>query len=135
MKKALYLCCVLCISICCFTLFACSNASDIAVKKRFPSTFLEVGNDDNHSYVSLKSSRLDNDHLQLEVTGWGIEQSGMFLNDNIEGDALVVAVMGECGTFSPPPMWQKRTYVYTVSNTLEDSLNFIRLRAIELGKQ
>lgn len=135
MKIARYLYTTLCIGMCCFILSACTHASDVAVKKRFPSTFLEKGNDNDHSYISLKSYRLDNDYLKLELTGWGVEQTGLFLNDIIEGDVLVMHVMGECGTYVPPPIYEKHTFTYTVSTSLEDQLNLIRLAEIELSKE
>lgn len=142
MKKVLYLYSILCLSICCITFSACTHTSDVAVKKRFPSTFLEKGNDSDYSYHSLKSSRLDNDHLKLELTGWAGEGTGIFLLDFVKDNDLVLNVLGECATDADMPGHEppvsisvKRTFVYTVSNTLEDSLNFIRLREIELGKQ
>ncbi len=40
-------------------------------------------------------------------------------------------IMGECRTYFTPPLWEKRTFVYTVSNTLQDDLNCIRLDGLE----
>lgn len=136
MKKALYLSITLCISICCLTFSSCNNTSDVVARKRFPSTFLQAGSDNDHSYVSLKSYRLDNDYLKLELTGWGIKEFGIFLQDYVKDDALVLNILGECGTgVEPPVVIEKRTFTYTVSTALEDQLNVIQLRTIELGKE
>ena len=96
---------------------------------------METGNDNDHSYTSLKSSRLDNDHLKLEVTGWGIEETGVFLQTSVENDVLFAHVMGECGTTLTKETWVKRTFVYIVDESSEDRLNLIRAKPFILEKE
>ncbi len=103
----------------------CSDAGT-APTLRFPQGFHEAGQDSDHSYVSLKTTRLANGNLLLEVTGWGYYETGLFLSCEKEHQSLVLRVTGMCGAV-PTFTWTKVTFHHTLSVSDEESISTIRV--------
>lgn len=106
---------------------ACKTPTEnnVPTEGRFPEVFLEAGSDSDSSYIALRTFRLQNGNLKIQVTGWGIEEYGLFLNCQTESRTLTMNIMGECGTVSSRT-WVKRTFDYIVTRAAEDTLSRIR---------
>ncbi len=92
---------------------------------RFPDTFLETGQDADYSYISLQTRRRNNQDLLIEIVGWGIEESGLFLHSEIDENKLILHIMGDCLTI-PTETWLKTSFQYTLSPEDEETLSEIR---------
>ena len=91
---------------------------------RFSDKFLEAGHDSDHSYISTRTVRQLDESLDVFITGWGIEETGLFLHHNIADSTLNLHVMGFCGTV-PSYTWVKVTFNYLITPIAEDTLNSI----------
>lgn len=91
----------------------------------FPEVFIEAGNDLDYSYRSLRTTRLNDGSLKVEVTEWGIEEYGLFIDPKIENGTLMMNIIGICGTVMSKT-WVKVTFDYTITKTLEETLQRIQ---------
>ncbi len=91
---------------------------------RFSNKFLESGYDSDHSYISLRTVRQPDESLDVFITGWGIEETGLFLHHKIVDSTLNLHVMGYCGTVSSYT-WVKATLNYLITPIAEDTINCI----------
>lgn len=86
----------------------------------FPEFFIEKGSDSDTTYLSLKGFR-NNDHFEIQATGWGIWEFGLFLQRvNCEG-TINYSLMGECGTVTSQT-WKKITFVDFITPDETDTL-------------
>lgn len=104
----------------------CNTPTDnnVSAEGRFPEVFLQAGSDADYSYISLRTIRLRDGHLKSEVTGWGIEETGLFLDRQIDNGSLVMHIMGKCGLVATRT-WVKRTFDHIITKTAEDTLKRI----------
>jgi len=91
---------------------------------KFSNKFLELGNDSDRSYKSLRTVRQSDESLEVFITSWGIEETGLFLHHSISDSTLFLQVMGYCGTVSSYTS-VKATMNYLVTPEAEDTLNRI----------
>lgn len=92
----------------------------------FPETRLSVGVDADHSLLILETRRAEHGALEVAVTGWGIEEYGLFLLEQSREVALSLQVMGFCGTVVQRT-WVRRTFTRVVS--VEEERALIEIRA------
>jgi len=88
----------------------CSESSVSPNEKviSFPEFFVEKGSDSDTTYLSLKGFR-NNNRFEIQATGWGIWEYGLFLKrDNCQG-TINYSLMGECGTVTSQT-WKKITF-------------------------
>lgn len=86
----------------------------------FPEFFIEKGSDSDTTFISLKGFR-NNNHLEIQATGWGILEYGLFLQRaNCEG-TINYSLMGECGTVMSRT-WTKVTFTDSITPEETDSL-------------
>jgi hypothetical protein len=90
---------------------------------KFPEAFLETGKDEDHSYLSLKTTREPDGKLRLDVEGWGMAASGLYLLVE-RGMILKLYIMGECGTMSDN-IWVKVSLNRIVEEEDEDRASHI----------
>ncbi len=99
----------------------CENINSPEIKTiSFPEFFVEKGSDSDTTYISLKGFR-NNNRFEIQATGWGIWEYGLFLDrTNCEG-TINYRLMGECGTvFSRT--WTKVTFVDLITPEETDTL-------------
>jgi len=66
-------------------------------ERRFPEAFLEIGKDEDHSYMSLKTTRLPDGRLQIDYEGWGISEHGIIPTFSPK-EIVKVGFVGRCGS-------------------------------------
>lgn len=95
---------------------------------RFPEAFLEIGKDDDHSYNSLRTTRLSDGRLKIDVERWGIIEYGLCLMVNTNTNRVMeLFIMGYCGSvFSET--WIKASYSHIVEKEEEDKAQQIEFR-------
>lgn len=110
-----------------FILVGCETLTENSFSgyDRFPEIFIEAGNDLDYSYRSLRTTRLNDGSLKVEVTEWGIEEYGLFIDPKIENGTLMMNIIGICGTVMSKT-WVKVTFDYTITKTLEETLQRIQ---------
>ena len=91
---------------------------------KFSNKFLELGDDSDQSYKSLRTVRQSDESLEVFITGWGIEETGLFLHHKVIDSTLYLHIMGECGTVSSYT-YVKATMNYLITPEAEDTLNCI----------
>lgn len=86
----------------------------------FPEFFVEKGSDSDTTYLSLRGFR-NNNRFEIQATGWGIWEYGLFLKrDNYQG-TINYCLMGECGTVTSQT-WKKITFVDLITPDETDTL-------------
>jgi len=85
---------------------------------RFPEGFVEIGKDDDHSYNALRTTRLPDGKLKIDVETWGIPEFGLYLAVETN-EVLKLQVMGECGTV-PSRTPTKVSFSHVVENEEEN---------------
>lgn len=91
------------------------------VVRSFPDTLLQAGHDSNYTFISFRTSHSLNHHLVIEFTGWGIWESGIFLDKVIIDSTRYYKIMGECGTLFTRT-YAKVTFVDSLNPIEENSL-------------
>jgi len=103
-------------------LISCKESSLTPVEKTisFPEFFVEQGSDSDTTYISLKGFR-NNNRFEVQATGWGIWEYGLFLDRTNCESTINYSLMGECGTvFSRT--WTKVTLIDLLTPEETDSL-------------
>ena len=90
---------------------------------RFPEAFLEIGKDEDHSYRSLRTTRLSDGRLKIDVEGWGIKEVGLYF-DFRTGEILEIHIRGHCGTVSGRT-WEKVSFSRVVEKDEENKAKSI----------
>lgn len=85
----------------------------------FPETFLEIGNDIDLSYNSLRTTRQSDGRLKIDIQGPGIYEHGLFLSVET-GEILKLQILGFCGTTSVKT-WAKVSFSHILE--IEDENN------------
>jgi hypothetical protein len=86
----------------------------------FPEFFIEKGSDSDTTYISLKGFR-NNNRFEVQATGWGIWEYGLFLERTNSDSTINYKLMGQCGTvFSRT--WTKVTLIDLLTPEETDSL-------------
>jgi hypothetical protein len=91
----------------------------------FPDTFIQKGSDADTSYFSLRIINQPDSQIQLECTGWGIEETGLFLLTGRLDSIYYLRFMGYCGTIFIHT-WVKPTLTEILSSSLIDSIASIQ---------
>jgi hypothetical protein len=92
-------------------------------ERGFPETFLEIGKDDDHSYMSLRTTRLPDGRLKIDVEKWRIIEIGFFLE--VETSEIVeLRLKGYCGTV-PRRTWAKSSFSHVLEAEQEDKARYI----------
>jgi len=94
-------------------LFSCCEDSNTSPEQNkngvsFPEFFIEKGSDSDTTYISLRGIKKNNDTLEIQATGWGIIEYGLFLSRHNLPKEIHYQLMGECGTVSSRT-WAKVT--------------------------
>ncbi|MBI5216308.1 MAG: hypothetical protein HY960_11195 [Ignavibacteriae bacterium] len=108
------------------TLLGCKSPTDTEpqTQAQFPEVFIESGTDSDSSYMSLRTARQGDGTMKTEVTGWGVEEYGLFLDCKTDGHILFLNIMGICGTVTSET-YVKKTFAYMVPPAAEDTLSTI----------
>ncbi len=87
MKKLFFPFCVLLIfSI--FFLIGCKTQRDpISSYSEFGIQYKELGNDSDHSFMSIQVKSINED-VEIEIIGWGIKEYGLWLNKESKGSTF-----------------------------------------------
>jgi hypothetical protein len=90
---------------------------------KFPEAFLEVGKDDDRSYTSLRTTRLSDGRLQIDLEKWCIIEIGFWLRVE-PGEVLKVGIgLVRCSVgLEKTRTWGKKT----ATHILEAVMNFER---------
>lgn len=93
-----------------FFLTACKENNIAPSEKHisFPEFFVEKGSDLDTTYISLRGINKIN-NFEIQATGWGIWEYGLFLNRNDDPNSVNYSLMGFCGTVSTKT-WRKVTF-------------------------
>lgn len=112
--------------LCLFALIGCKTPAENSPlgQNRFPEVFHEAGTEADSSYIALRTIRLADGNLQTQVTGWGIEESGLFLETQTENNGLTMSIRRICGTVFTYT-WVRRTFEYIITRSSEDTLQRI----------
>lgn len=95
------------------------------MQKGFPERILSDGCDNDYTFKSIVTQRQKDGELSIQITGWSIEEYGVFLHTHTEDKTLELSIMGECGTVSTHRN-VKKTFEYLVSQSEEEVLEQIR---------
>ena len=126
-------------------MFSCKSPTSIpnaplavgGVDHAFPEFFLERGSDLDSSYISFCGRHYRNDTLQLEMTSWGVVETGLFLHRQNSHASASFIFMGMCGTV-PTRTWKKVTLTQYLGAIEQDtlwSLSFSNWRdSLTIGK-
>lgn len=102
---------------------------------RFPEAFLEIGKDDDHSYMSLRTKRQSDGRLKIDVERWGIIQHGLLLSVQ-PGAIFKLNIIGRCGTVSTRT-WQRASFSRVMEKEEEDKAQQIEYAGgapVEIGQ-
>jgi hypothetical protein len=102
-------------------------------KYEFPDTFLEAGNDEDHTYASLKTIRQADGCLKIDVIGWGVAETGLYLDIRANMHILELRLKGVCGTVKTRTL-AKVSFSYLLDRETENDLHQIGFRHLLLHK-
>lgn len=91
------------------------------IELRFPDAYLETGEDDDHSYMSIKTTRQSDGSLKIDIEGWHIREMGPFLNVGTNIGVMKMRIIGRCGTVFDRT-WSKVSFSHIVERKAEDQL-------------
>jgi hypothetical protein len=106
------------------------------MERIFPDAFLEAGKDDDHSYMSIRTTRQSDGSLKIDVVGWGIAESGLGLSVGRSEDALKLSIFGRCGTVFTET-WSRVSLNHVLEKDAEDKafqIEYSREVSVEAGK-
>lgn len=105
----------------CILLWSCANPIESEIQEGFPDVALTSGKDADYSFKSITTQRQEDGALEVRISGWSIEEYGLFLWTKTENRILELNIMGECGTVSSHTQ-VKKTFDYLIEPAEEDSL-------------
>ena len=117
----------------CALFWSCSAITDAKFQNGFPERILSAGSDNDYTFKSIVTRRQKDGELRIQITGWSIEEYGLFLYARTENRTLELSIMGECGTVSTHTN-VKKTFEYLVSRTEEKALEKIRYSEFAITK-
>jgi hypothetical protein len=120
MKPILYIL----ISLSTIAFYACEHSTEKSLSK-FPELLMHAGSDSDSSYISLQTIRQTNGELLAQVTGWGVEEYGLFLDCSAENRILTMQITGRCGTVFTHTL-VKKVFDRSFSKIEEDTLTELR---------
>lgn len=118
------LCCIFLI----ISFYGCSENSTSPQTEKpqlsFPEFFVEKGNDNDTSYISLRGIKISEDSLKIEAVSWGVIEYGLHLMSNKSETEFEYVLMGECGTTLTTTYKKVTLYDWI---TAEESENLLRI--------
>jgi hypothetical protein len=93
----------------------------------FPDTYLETGKDDDHSFMSIKTTRQSDGSLKIDVEGWGITEHGLMLFAAANGDVMEMRILGRCGSVFNET-WLRVSFSRTLERETEEQLQRIEYK-------
>jgi hypothetical protein len=97
---------------------------------RFPETFLESGKDEDHSYHSLKTIRLKDGKLKIDIEIWDAYGSCFSVKKGVVIETYTII---RCGTDSSE-IWGGKFKSYIVEEEEENKAQQIKFRNLILDK-
>ena len=91
---------------------------------RFPETFLEVGKDDDYSYKSLRTTRLSDGRINVDVEGYGLKGHSLYLFVET-GDAIKMSIRGRCAVGVRRDTWKRVSLSRVIEKEEESKAEFI----------
>ena len=94
------------------------------IELRFPDTYLETGQDEDHSFMSIKTRRQSDGSLKIDIEGWGISEYGLFLGAQAKESVMELRIWGVCGSVFNHT-WIKVSFSHNLEREAEDQLQRI----------
>jgi hypothetical protein len=117
----------------CALFWSCSTITDSQTQNGFPNRILSAGSDNDYTFESIVTQRQKDGGLKVQITGWSIEEYGLFLYTRTENRILRLSIMGECGTVSTHTH-VKKTFEYLVARAEEEALEQIHYGGFVITK-
>ncbi|MDL1891943.1 hypothetical protein FBQ87_03495 [Sphingobacteriales bacterium CHB3] len=95
-----------------------------ATSSGFSDTVVQKGSDEDTTYFSIRTSHQLNGTLNIDVSGWGIQETGLHIDASTSNSILSLRMIGMCGTIQMTT-WVRPTFQVSVSTSEEQSLTEI----------